>query len=508
MPDNPMIEFDPFARLIFVDNAYRVSSSEKEQRVLNPADLNHEGTIALCDNEEVEQVIVRAKAAQADWKGLDEKNRSRLLHQVANSIEQANFEDVAKLMVLEQGKPYPEAVGELANCAPIFRYYAEMARDEGGLLPGTTQAGSFQFAKYFPYGVSAHIMPFNFPIIIMCWTVAASLAAGNACVVKPAEATTLCTLKFMEHFKMLPPGLVNCITGGVEAGKALVSSRNTQVVAFTGSVEVGRSIAVACAEQMKPAVIEAGGSDPMIITEHAPLDIAVPGCTMSAFHLSGQICVSSERFFVHEAVHDEFVQRFSKMAKALRIGPGLEDSEIGPLVSEAARRKVMRLVEDAVSHGATIACGGKIPPQYNSGWFYEPTILIGVTPDMAVMKEEAFGPLASICKVKNLDEALELANNSEFGLGASIFTSSMEEAMKAYETLEAGMVWVNNPLIDNDAIPFGGWKMSGMGREMGRQGLDAFRQTKMGVIDTAPTVQDWWYPYQDDWFYQGKGRDV
>jgi acyl-CoA reductase-like NAD-dependent aldehyde dehydrogenase len=342
----------------------------------------------------------------------------------------------------------------------------------------------------------------------MCWTVAASLAAGNACIVKPSEATSLCTLKFMEHFKILPSGLVNCVTGGAETGQALVESKNINAVAFTGSVEVGRSIAVSCARQMKPAIIEAGGSDPMIISQHAPLDVAVPGCVMSAFHLSGQICVSSERFFVHEAIYDEFVQRFVAMTKQLRIGPGLEESEIGPLVSESARGKVIRLIEEAVSNGATIECGGRIPPQLTQGWFYEPTILTGVTKDMAVMREESFGPVAAICKVGSFEEALDLANHTDFGLGASIFTSSMDEAFKAYNILEAGMVWVNNPLIDNDALPFGGWKMSGIGREMGRQGLDAFRQTKMGVIDTKPEIQDWWYPYSDDWFYSGKGRQV
>ncbi|NQV45459.1 MAG: aldehyde dehydrogenase [Rhodospirillales bacterium] len=501
-----MTDFDPDARLIFVDNDYRASTSAEQLEIINPASLEKEGVIARCDADEVEAVIARAAAAQIEWGKTNEKSRAALLHRLADSIENGDFHDVAMLMVREQGKPYPEATGELVNCAPIFRYYAELARDQGGVLPGTTQEGSFQFARYFPYGVSAHIMPFNFPIIIMCWTVAASLAAGNACVVKPAEATTLCTLKFMEHFKLLPPGLVNCVTGGAEAGHALVSSPNTHAVAFTGSVEVGRKIAVACAEQMKPCIIEAGGSDPMIISEHAPLDVAVPGSVTSAFHLSGQICVSSERFFVHEAVHDEFVTRFADMARALRVGPGLGESEIGPLVSEAARDKVMRLVDDAVSKGATIACGGRIPPAHNTGWFYEPTILTDVTSEMAVLHEEMFGPVASICKVASFDEALERANASKFGLGACLFTSRMDEAMKAYETLQAGMVWINNPLIDNDAIPFGGWKMSGIGREMGRQGLDAFRQSKMGIFDPDPTVQDWWYPYPKDWFYSGDGR--
>ncbi len=501
-----MTAFNPSARLIFVDNAYRASTSSQSQQVINPASLKVEGEIALCDASEVETVVARAKAAQSDWKKRNEKSRAHLLHQLADSIENSDPHDVARLMVQEMGKPYPEATGELANCAPIFRYYAELARDQGGVLPGTTQEGSFQFARYFPYGVSAHIMPFNFPIIIMCWTVAASLAAGNACVIKPAEATSLCTLKFMEHFKILPPGLVNCVTGGAETGQALVGSPNTHTVAFTGSVETGRKIAVACAERMKPCIIEAGGSDPMIISEHAPLDVAVPGCVMSAFHLSGQICVSSERFFVHEAIHVAFVARFADMTKALRIGPGLEQSEIGPLVSEAARDKVIRLVDDAKAKGATVVCGGRIPPDHNTGWYYEPTILCDVTPDMAVMHEEMFGPVASICKVSSFDEALERANDSAFGLGACLFTTHMAEAMKAYDVLESGMVWVNNPLIDNDAIPFGGWKMSGIGREMGRQGLDAFRQSKMGVIDFDPAVQEWWYPYPKDWFYTGDGR--
>jgi len=382
-----------------------------------------------------------------------------------------------------------------------------MARDEAGKVAGTTQAGSFQYSRYEPYGVSVHIMPFNFPILLMCWTLAASLAAGNACIVKPAEATSLCTLKFMEHFRELAPGLVSCVTGGAETAQALIASGGTHAVAFTGSVAAGRKVAVACAERMKPAVIEAGGSDPMIISEHAPLEVAIPGAVTAAFHLSGQICTSAERFYVHEKVHDAFVEGFAVAARRLRIGPGLGKSEIGPLVSATARDKVMRLVDEAVAAGATAVCGGRVPPGFNTGWFYEPTILTGVTPGMQILQEEVFGPVAAVSKVRSFDEALDLANASDFGLGASVFTTSLEEAMQAAETLEAGMVWVNNPLIDNDALPFGGWKLSGLGRELGRQGLDAFRQSKMVVIDAKPAVQGWWYPYPDDWFYDGRGRD-
>ena len=197
---------------------------------------------------------------------------------------------------------------------------------------------------------------------------------------------------------------------------------------------------------MKPCVIEAGGSDPMIVTAHAPLEVAAAGAVTAAFHLSGQVCTSAERFFVVDAVHDRFVDRFAERTRALRIGNGLDESEIGPLVSEAARDRVMRLVDDALANGATAVTGGRVPPAHNVGWFYEPTILTGVTPDMAICREECFGPVAAICRVADFDEAIRLANDSPFGLGASVFTTDLAEAMEAAERLEAGMVWVNNPL--------------------------------------------------------------
>ena len=490
--------------LRFITPNYQPMATGRTRQITNPATLENVGVIGLGDSADVEAVIDAANAAQKKWRQTDAKSRAAILHRLAHAIEHdvATNREACRLMSMEMGKPFPEAMGELANAAPIFRYYAEMARDEAGKVAGTTQIGSFQHVRYEPYGVSVHIMPFNFPILLACWTVAASLAAGNACILKPAEATTLCTLKFMEHFKLLPEGLVSCVAGDAQTAQMLVQSERTHAVAFTGSVAAAKAVAVACAERMKPSVIEAGGSDPMIISKHAPLDVAAAGCVTSAFHLSGQICTSSERFFVVDEIHDEFVAKFAERTRQLRIGNGLEESEIGPLVSEAARDKVIRLVEDAVSKGATVVCGGRIPPEQTVGWFYEPTILTGVTPDMAVFNEEIFGPVAAICRVPDFDEAIRLANDSPFGLGASLFTCNLEEAMEAADRIQAGMVWVNNPLIDNDALPFGGWKMSGMGNELGRQGLDAFRRTKMVIIDHKPQISDWWYPYPNDVFYK------
>lgn len=486
--------------------AHRFSGPVHE--AVDPASLEPVGTWAEATTAEMEIALDTATAAQRAWAALDAKARAGHLHRLADAIERADHRDGAILMTREQGKPYPEAIGEIANCAPVFRYFAEMARDEAGKVAGSTQAGSFQFARHFPLGVSVHVMPFNFPILLMCWTVAASLAAGNACVVKPAPATTLCTLDFMRHFSGLPPGLVSCLPGGADLARALIESPRTHAVAFTGSVAAAREVAALAGRHLKPAVIEAGGSDPLIVCASAPLDVAAAGAVTAAFHMSGQVCTSAERLLVVDAVHDAFIERLVSGTRALRIGHGLEQSEIGPLVGEAARDRVRRLVADAVANGARVACGGGIPEAAGPGWFFEPTVLTGCTPGMAILREECFGPVAAIMRVPDFDAAVAVANDTPFGLGASVFTTDLAEAMEAAERLEAGMVWVNNPLIDNDALPFGGWKASGLGRELGRQGLDAFRRTKMVVIDHKPVRQGWWYPYPDDWFLDGGGRSA
>ncbi|MEB8388409.1 aldehyde dehydrogenase family protein [Rhodobacteraceae bacterium KMM 6894] len=483
-----------------------IASKGAAHDVIDPATLTQVATRAEVTPEELDHVLTRVNAAQKGWANTDAKSRAAMLHRLANAIEAHDMTTCAILMSREMGKPYPEAIGEVANCAPIFRYYAEMARDEAGKVAGTTQIGSLQFARYEPLGVSAHIMPFNFPILLMCWTVAASLAAGNGVVIKPAEATTLSTLEFMKVFSDMPADLVACLPGGVDVGRALVDSKHTHAVAFTGSVKAGQAVAEAAARRLKPAVIEAGGSDPMIITAHAPIDVAAAGAVTGAFHMSGQVCTSTERMYVVDAVHDDFVRAFVRETKRLRIGNGLERSEIGPLVSQAARDRVSALVDDAIAQGAKVECGGRIPEGLETGWFYEPTILTNCTPDMAIQREEVFGPVVSIVRVPDFDTAIAMANDSDFGLGASVFTTDMAEAHDAYERLEAGMVWINNPMIDNDALPFGGWKNSGIGRELGRMGLDTFRRTKMVIMDHKPVIHDWWYPYDDDWFLDTGGR--
>jgi acyl-CoA reductase-like NAD-dependent aldehyde dehydrogenase len=497
--------FNPQHPQIYLNGAYAAPLAEQHRESVNPATLAPVGRYPLCGEPDVQRAVSAASAAQRQWKRTDTQSRAALLHGVAHAIEQSAMRDeLAQLMCREMGKPYPDAMGELSICASVFRYYAEMARDDGGTVAGTNQPGSFQHMRYEPYGVSVHILPFNYPVLLLCWTVAASLAAGNACIVKPAEATALCTLRFMAHFAALPPGLVACLPGNAATAQSLIQSPGTHAVAFTGSVAAARAVGAACAQHMKPCVLEAGGSDPMIISRHAPLEVAAAGCVNSAFLLSGQVCTSSERFFVVDEIHDAFVAEFARRTRRLRVGDGMGMAEIGPLVSEAARDKVARLVRQAVAQGARVVCGGRIPPDWPSGWFYEPTILTGVTPQMAIMREECFGPVAAICRVADFDQALRLANDTEFGLGASVFTTDLAEAMEAADRLESGMVWINNPLIDNDALPFSGSKLSGLGCELGRHGLNAFRRTKMVILDHQPRIHDWWLPRPDDAFYPAR----
>ncbi len=502
------MSFDPSAGHIYAGGAFHHAPGANLQDVVNPADLSVVGRISLCTATQIDAALEAAVVAQRGWAMVDGKSRAAALHRVADAMEKGAQGEVARLMTLEMGKPYSEAVGELLNVGAIFRYYAEIARDDGGFLAGPTAPGSLQYAKYFPYGISAHIMPFNFPIVLMAFTVAASLAVGNAVVIKPAPATSLCTLKFMEHFSSLPAGLVSCVTGGAETAQALIADERLKVIAFTGSVEAGQKVAAACGARLKPCVIEAGGSDPLIVMDSADPDVAAAAAVTAAFHLSGQVCTATERVLVHEKIHDAFVDRMVARTKELRVGPGLSNVEIGPLVSQAARDKVMRLVEEAVAQGAKVACGGGIPKGRNVGWYYEPTVLTGVTPDMAIVRAELFGPVAPVLKVKSLDEAIGLANASRYGLGAAIYTNKLDEAMAATERLECGMVWVNNVLGDNDALPFGGWKASGLGRSLSRLGLNAFRQPKMVMLDPKAELQGWWYPYSDAFFKERGGDKV
>jgi betaine-aldehyde dehydrogenase len=340
------------------------------------------------------------------------------------------------------------------------------------------------------------IVPFNFPVLLFGWQCAAALAAGNAVIVKPSELTSLTLLMVMDAFDELPRGLVQTLTGGAETGRRLVEHPDTHAVAFTGSVAAAQAVAEAAGRRFKPVLIEASGNDPFIVMPSAPIEVAAKGAAFAAFLNCGQVCTSAERFYVHEAVYDQFLATLVEEARALRIGSGLDRIDIGPMASSRERDRVERIVARAVDQGARVHCGGQRPASLPRSWFFEPTVL-EVTHAMDIMHGECFGPLAPVCKVRKLDEAIALANDSQLGLGANIYTNDLAEAMRAVNEIESGIVWVNTPLNDNDCVPFGGRKLTGMGRELGAEGLEQFRRSKMVMIAPRAEADPEWFPYPD-----------
>ena len=496
-------ELKALSNKFFINGEFRDSAATDGLEVIDPATEENIGHMPYTTPAEVNEAIAIANQSQKAWNKVNALSRAELMHEVAANMRDARG-ILGEMLTREMGKPYKETTDEVDWSASAIDYYAEIARHDYGKVVGPAVDDQFHFTLKEPMGVVVIILPFNFPFCLLCWSAAAALATGNAVIVKPSENTSLSTLKFMETFAPLPDGLIQCIPGSGDVGRQLVESTDTHLVAFTGSVPTGQIVARACAEQFKPCLLEASGNDPFLVMPSASVAMAARGATFAAYINCGQVCTSAERFFVHEAVYDDFVAKMITNSKALRIGNGLGKVDVGPMVSAKERDRFEGILQRAVDQGARVALGGSRPATQSSGWFFEPTVLTEVNPEMDIMNQESFGPSAPICKVSSLDEAIELANKSRFGLGANIYTSDLNEAMRAVNSLEAGMVWVNAPLLDNDAGPFGGRKMTGMGRQLGAEGLDTFRHTKLAMIDPGANDQGfWWFPYKDEEAFPG-----
>ena len=485
----------------YIDGA-AVAGSGPRRDVIDPATETVIAQFAEATGDEVEAAVAAAARAQRQWWAMGALDRANALHRVAARLVEMSA-TAGECLTREMGKPFREANWEIGASASSFRYYAELARHDQGRVSGPVIAGQLQMTIKEPLGTVISIVPFNFPVLLFGWQAAAALAAGNAVIVKPSELTSLTLLLVMEAFDELPRGLVQTLTGGADTGRRLVEHANTHAIAFTGSVPAAQAVAEAAGRRFKPVLIEASGNDPFIVMPSAPVEVAAKGAAFAAFLNCGQVCTSAERFYVHEAVYDSFVASLVQEARALRVGSGLDRIDLGPLASARERERVERIVARAVEQGAQVRCGGRRPPSLRSGWFYEPTVL-EVTHAMDIMHGECFGPLAPVCKVRDLDEAIALANDSQFGLGANIYTGDLAEAMRAVDEIESGIVWVNTPLNDNDCVPFGGRKLTGMGRELGAEGLEQFRRSKMVMLAPRAEADPEWFPYPDADAYPGQ----
>ncbi len=497
--------FKQLSGAIHLDGAIRKSASTEGFDGIDPATEEVTGELAYAKVEEVDEAVEIAKRAQREWNRMNMLKRSEMLHEVAHKFRH-NVGKLAEALTREMGKPYKESADEVEWTATAFDYYAEIARHENGRVVGPVVDGQFHVITKHPLGVVGIILPFNFPYVLFGWEAGAALGAGNAVILKPSELTSFSSLMMMECFDHLPRGLVQCITGAAEVGKRLVGHEGVDGVAFTGSVPAGQAVAQTCATTFKRCLIEASGNDPFIVMPSAKLDMAAQGAVFSAYLNCGQVCAAAERFYIHEDVHDAFVEETVKLTRKLRIGNGLDKVDIGPMAAQRERDRYEGLLARAIDAGAKVATGGGRPDGFNKGYFCDATILTDCTPDMEILNTESFGPVMPICRVGSFDEALEHANRSKYALGSFIYTNDLSETMRALEELEAGMTWVNSSsLLDNDAGPFGGRKMSGTGRQLGSEGIDQFRHSKFSMIDHESKPADfWWYPYKDAEAYKGK----
>lgn len=482
---------------LWINNEYRASKAGETFKVLDPAteevvDVAHRGR-----EEDIAAAVEAARQAFPAWKRVPGVEKAAMLHEVARRLRDRE-KDLATLLTLEGGKPLIENRDEMEWSAACFDYYAEIGRNERGRVIPSVQETQLSMVLKEPYGVVGCIIPWNYPVLLLAWKVAPALAAGNTVVVKPSEMTPLTTLKLAEAvFGHLPAGVVNIVSGyGAEAGQPLVVHPDVRMIAFTGSVATGQRIAQLAGTQMKKVHLELGGKDAFVICDDADLDVAVKGVAWAALLNCGQVCTSSERVYIPRKLADRFTDDMVGYVESLILGPGLEpDTDIGPMIGEPYRAKVEDHVAEAKAKGARILTGGRRPPQFARGYFYEPTVLVDVNHSMKIMSEETFGPTIPIMTYTDLDEAIALANDSPYGLGANIYTHDPRKVKKFFEEVKAGTIWINDPLTDNDAGPFGGMKMSGGGRELGEEGLEEFRETKHVHWDFSMEEKEWWYPY-------------
>jgi len=448
--------------------------------VLDPSNGRKLADVANLGPAETEAAIAAANAAWPAWKAKTAKERSIILRKWFDLL-MANQEDLGRIMTAEQGKPFGEAKGEVAYGASFVEWFAEEAkRVNGETLPQFDNNRRLMVIKQ-PIGVCAAITPWNFPLAMITRKVAPALAAGCPVIIKPAELTPLTALAAAELAIRagIPAGVINMITAdadqSIAVGKVICASDVVRHLSFTGSTEVGRILMSQCAPTVKKLSLELGGNAPFIVFDDADIDSAVEGALASKYRNAGQTCVCANRFYVQEKVYEQFVAKFTAKVKTMKVGNGFEDGVAqGPLIEEAALVKVKRHVADAIAKGGKVETGGNAL----TGQFFEPTVVSGATADMLCAREETFGPFAPVFRFKTEQEAIDAANNTEFGLASYFYSRDIGRIYRVSEALEYGMVGINVGILATEHVPFGGVKQSGLGREGSHFGMDDYVEIK------------------------------
>ncbi|MEZ4666326.1 MAG: NAD-dependent succinate-semialdehyde dehydrogenase [Anaerolineae bacterium] len=471
---------------LLINGIWRAALSTKSLPIINPAYGAVIASVADAGPEDVDAAVRAAAAALPQWSATKGRERATLMHRAMDNFRSKYLDETARILTQENGKPLNDSIKECSYTADVIDFYA----DESRRITGTHFAGDMgnthSFVTKEPVGVVAAILPWNFPVDLLAWKIGPGLAAGCTFVIKPSEEAPLAVLKLVQAFldAGLPNGVLNVLTGGRATGATLVQHPDVQKIAFTGSLATGQWIGQQAALQMKRVTLELGGSSPFIVCDDANIEVAAQQALRRCFSHTGQICISVNRIYAHHSIFDEFTQHCVALTRKLRVASdGLHEpsADMGPMISAAGVVKVESHVSDAQQKGAKVLVGGNRPKgiEYSpDGYFYNPTVLIDVSPEMKVMSEETFGPVAPIASFIGLEEAVNMANNTPYGLAAYIFTNDMNRAFYAARHLRFGGVGVNVNDITDIRGAFGGMKQSGIGRELGVPGLDSYLETK------------------------------
>lgn len=485
----------------FIDGSWVDGTSGKTLQSINPATGEVIAEVQENSIEDVEKAIQSAKKSfyvTREWRDMDTQSRSDVLLKIADMIEE-ELEEIAKTESMDNGKPLREAEADVDDAIHCFRYYAGLIRTpQGGVYGVNSNFGPMHsYTVHEPVGVCGLITPWNFPFLMGIWKMAPALAAGNSIIFKPSSETVLSTIKMFEIFEKagLPKGTVNLVIGpGSTVGNLLAESKDVDMVTFTGSTAVGQSIMRAAAGNVKKIGLELGGKSPNVIFTDTDLDAAVEWAMIGIFFNQGEVCCAGSRIIIEKSIKDEFVKRFSQRANRMTLGNPLNNPDMGPLVSEKHMQDVLNYIEIGKKEGAKLVCGGYRYEEGEcaKGYFVRPTIFDECTSEMRIVQEEIFGPVVTIQTFETEEEAIVLANDTIYGLAGAVFTNDATRAQRVISELRAGITWINcyNPAFSE--APWGGYKMSGIGRELGTHGLEEYQEVKQINMNMAPGILGWY----------------